>query len=385
MKKKNDCYRVVFAGGGTGGHIYPGIAIADALKTYFREQGKEIEIYWIGNRDGMDQNIVSKNLVSEGGSITAFYGIKCGKLRRYISFKNFVDLFKIVAGFFQARRLLKKLNADFVFSKGGFVSVPPCWAAASLKIPYWTHECDMTPGLATRLNSAKAQKILVSYQDTVKYLKEELRPKTVVTGNPIRPVFYQNNAKKGFEFLGIPEKHEKPVLLVLGGSSGARQINNMVIENLQWLKENFTVVHQTGKAFAQENPQLMVQSQDYKPYDFIYGEMPSVLQSADIILSRAGANSIWECAVCAKPMVLIPLCGNGTRGDQVDNAKFFEDKKCAYVLVGQDATAENLKVKLEQIANPERLREFSGNLREMCKGEMTSKVIAELIYRNSVG
>src|SRR5574344_2116581 len=333
MKEGEKTIRIVLTGGGTGGHIYPGIAVADEIKSISKERNISIEIYWIGSSRGMDYSIIEKCLENNGGSIKQFYGIPCGKLRRYFSLQNITDLFRIIGGFFKAVHLLKKIKPDVVFSKGGFVSVPPCKAAKLLNIPYYTHECDFTPGLATRLNSKNAKNILISYEDTKKYFNKDIQKKCIVTGNPIRPSFYVDFAVEGRKFLNLSTKEDKPVLLVLGGSSGAKQINNLVIENLQWLKEKFIVVHQTGKTFAEENPDVMKSGDSsYKPYDFIYKEMVSVIQASDIVLSRAGANSLWECAVCKKPLVLIPLCGSGTRGDQVDNAQFFAERNAAIVL-----------------------------------------------------
>jgi UDP-N-acetylglucosamine--N-acetylmuramyl-(pentapeptide) pyrophosphoryl-undecaprenol N-acetylglucosamine transferase len=373
--------RIVFTGGGTGGHIYPGIAVADEVRTCFTSHHVPVEIYWIGSNQGMDKTLVEKNLVSAGGSITAFYGIPCGKLRRYFSLSNFTDLFKIIAGYFKAVHLLHSLQPEVVFSKGGFVSVPPCRAAKLLHIPYYTHECDFTPGLATRLNSASAKNIFVSYEETEKYLKEALRAKCIVTGNPVRPVFYTDNREAGRKFLGIKENEEKPVLLVLGGSLGAKQINTLVVENLSWLTERFIVVHQTGKAFAEGNPCVMKSgNESYKPYDFIYAEMPSVIQAADVVLSRAGANSLWECAVCQKPLVLIPLCGSGTRGDQVDNARFFEQKNAAVMLAGEAADSDHLKSALTELLDEKKREVLSESCRLLCAEKRPAVQIAQIIY-----
>ena len=378
-------YKIAFAGGGTGGHIYPGIAVADELTAYFKKKGKKVQIDWIGNSKGMDKSIIEKNLISEGGSITKFHGIPCGKLRRYFSIQNFFDLFKIFAGLVKSYFILKKLKPDLLFSKGGFVSVPPCMAAKKLKIPYFTHECDFTPGLATRLNSKGAKNIFLSYEETASYFKDELKDKCLVTGNPVRPVFYLDLEEEGRKFLGIPEKTKKPVLLVLGGSLGAKQINDLIIENLAWLKERFIVVHQTGKAFAQENPDVMkMTGENYKPYAFIYKEMPSVIQAADIIISRSGANSLWECAVCSKPMVLIPLEGNGTRGDQLDNAKFFEKQGGAIVLTGREADTAHLVVTLNNLLETKKRKVLSQGVKAMCPKKKPSLVLAELIYSGVV-
>lgn len=370
---------IVFAGGGTGGHIYPGIAIADELKKNSNESTK-IEIHWIGNSKGMDSAIIEKNLLSSGGSIFCFHGIPCGKLRRYFSLKNFTDFFKIFAGFIKSFFILKKIKPDFLFSKGGFVSVSPCAAAAILKIPYFTHECDFTPGLATRINSKKASKILISYEETKNYFSSFQKEKCIVTGNPVRPAFYNDSSEAGKKFLGIDNGCKKNILLILGGSLGANQINNLVIECLDELKKDFIVVHQTGKKFAQENPDIMSSGDDsYKPYEFIFNEMVSVIQSADIIISRAGANSLWECAVCSKPMILIPLCGAGTRGDQVDNAEYFSSKGAAIALTGKDATKENLLNALSEMKISETRNKFAENCKSICKEKKPSEIIANLI------
>lgn len=370
---------IVFAGGGTGGHIYPGIAIADELKKNSNESTK-IEIHWIGNSKGMDSAIIEKNLLSSGGSIFCFHGIPCGKLRRYFSLKNFTDFFKIFAGFIKSFFILKKIKPDFLFSKGGFVSVSPCAAAAILKIPYFTHECDFTPGLATRINSKKASKILISYEETKNYFSSFQKEKCIVTGNPVRPAFYNDSSEAGKKFLGIDNGCKKNILLILGGSLGATQINNLVIECLDELKKDFIVVHQTGKKFAQENPDIMSSGDDsYKPYEFIFNEMVSVIQSADIIISRAGANSLWECAVCSKPMILIPLCGAGTRGDQVDNAEYFASKGAAIALTGKDATKENLLNALSEMKISETRNKFAENCKSICKEKKPSEIIANLI------
>ncbi|MBQ0051330.1 MAG: undecaprenyldiphospho-muramoylpentapeptide beta-N-acetylglucosaminyltransferase [Treponema sp.] len=364
----------VFAGGGTGGHIYPGLAVADELRQLYKEKNQEIKICWIGNSSGMDRNIVEKS-----GSIDVFYGVPSGKLRRYFSLQNFADVFKIFAGFVKSFFFLLKNRPAVLFSKGGFVSVPPCIAASILKIPVFTHECDFTPGLATRINSRFASNVLVSYEETKKYLPVDKREKSVVTGNPVRPVFYSTNSQNGKKFLFENRSDynpQKPVLLVLGGSLGAHQINELVSTNLDWLCERFNVVHQCGARDADSMPK---NHPGYFLHPFIYAEMPDVISCADLILSRAGANSIWECSVLGKPMVLIPLCGSGTRGDQVDNAKFFEEKNAASVLLGEAANSENLKVELEKFCNAELRSKYSENSLKLSEGKRPAKRIAELI------
>lgn len=371
--------KIVFAGGGTGGHIYPGLAVADELKKIAEKNNLEIKIYWFGNSSGMDRTLVEKS-----GSADRFCAIPSGKLRRYFSIKNFFDVFKIIAGIVVSFFRLLFIRPAVVFSKGGFVSVPPCFAARILRIPVFTHECDFTPGLATKINSRFASKILVSYPETVKFLPKNKQSLAVVTGNPVRPVFYEADAQKGRKFLfeGKNVDLKKPVLLVLGGSLGAHQLNELVVENLAWLTEHFNVVHQCGSKDASFVP---AQTDSYFPYPFIYEQMPDVIACADVILSRAGANTVWESAVEKKPSVLIPLCGNGTRGDQVDNANFFKERGAAFVLTGNEAVFENLRNCLEKLLDKKERDLMSQKMAELASGKRASLKIAELIFKSIEG
>ena len=375
---------VAFTGGGTGGHIYPGLAVADELKALAIKENKNITINWIGCSKGMDGQLVQK-AVGPDGKPTAdkFYGISSGKLRRYLSWQNFTDLFRIAGGYFAARRILKKIKPAFLFSKGGFVSVPPVLAAKHLGIPVFTHECDFTLGLANRLNFKSAKNMFVSYEETKNRLPAAEQKRVIVTGNPVRPVMYSANPQKGLDFLQIEESHD-PILLVLGGSSGARQINNLVYENLDFLCQHYIVVHQTGLLNADDKTEQELKSKyqgRYKPYQFIYQQMPDVLAAADVILSRAGANSLWEAAVLAKPMLLIPLCGSGTRGDQVDNARFFEEKKAALVLIGDDANSENLCRELEKMLEEKTRNEYALNVKKVVGDTRPALAIARLLLK----
>lgn len=383
MFKNNNEIKIVFAGGGTGGHIYPGLAVADSFREICKKNNKVVEIYWIGNSSGMDSSIVEKN-VDENGVRSAdfFYGIPSGKLRRYFSIKNFFDLFKILAGFIASFFILLKIKPDVLFSKGGFVSVTPCICAKILHIPVYTHECDYTPGLATKINSKSAKKILISYSDTAKFLNSASKEKVIVTGNPVRPSFYCAKKEKGLEFLCIKD-NRKPILLVLGGSLGARQINLLIKDNLEWLCERFIVVHQTGNKnideVSFEGFSENVKN-SYKPYSFIYNQMPDVISCCDVVVSRAGANSIWECAVLRKPMILIPLCGAGTRGDQEDNAEYFEKAGAAIVLSRNNSTSEHLKESLEKLLDESVRLKFHDNINKFITENKPAEKIAELLY-----
>lgn len=455
MKNENV---VAFTGGGTGGHIYPGLAVADLLGKKFAARGQSVRIVWLGSLGKMDRKIVQnarsfsgcegrfsaeeksgemfsgknlgernsnekkspeRNSYSAGGNskniIDAFYGIPSGKLRRYFSIKNFIDIFKIGFGFFAAFFILLKERPAFLFSKGGFVSVPPCFAARILGIKVYTHECDFTPGLATRINARFANEIFLSYEETKKYFSPEAQRKLVVTGNPVREVFYDADPEIGRKFIftsalenpesenyleekvnelgeGKPARleneesarleNEKPVLLVTGGSLGAAQINELVAENLEWLCENFVVVHQTGQkneTGISQNASAAVKK-NYHPFAFIYGEMPHVFALADVALSRSGANSIWEAAVLAKPMVLLPLEGEGTRGDQVDNAEFFARQGAAIVIRKSDASSQKLRDALSRLLQKNVREEFSSACRKITGSEKPVEKIAGILF-----
>jgi UDP-N-acetylglucosamine--N-acetylmuramyl-(pentapeptide) pyrophosphoryl-undecaprenol N-acetylglucosamine transferase len=330
--------QIAFTGGGSGGHIYPGLAVA-----FYLQRKEPCRIFWIGSHMKLDRSIV------EGAGIE-FFGIPSGKLRRYVSLRNFLDAFKVLAGFFAARKILKREKPDLLFSKGGFVSVPPCAAAASLGIPLCTHESDFSPGLATRINSRFAQRIFTAYEDTAVFLSRKYKNRIRLTGNPIRPEFREADAARGRAFLGIKEGER--VLLILGGSQGAREINELVRGCLGELTKPFIVVHQTGQSASWD----LAPSERYRPYPYFKEEMPQVLAASELVLGRSGAGTIWECAALGRPMVLVPLSGSGTRGDQVENAQVFEKAGAAVVLRGEGVSPKSLAETVLSIAENEEKR-----------------------------
>ncbi|MDR2184519.1 MAG: undecaprenyldiphospho-muramoylpentapeptide beta-N-acetylglucosaminyltransferase [Treponema sp.] len=308
---------IAFTGGGTGGHIYPGLAVAFYVQKLF-----PCRIFWIGSVRGMDRSIVE-----EAG--LEFFGVPSGKLRRYFSFQNLSDIVRIGAGFFAARKILGKERPALLFSKGGFVSVPPCAAAASLGIPVFTHESDFSPGLATRINARFAGRIFTAYEDTAAFFPEAVRARIELTGNPVRPAFRSADPARGRAFLRLGG--DERILLILGGSQGAREINGMIRAVLPELTGPYVVVHQTGLN-AESAPDLPAAGPRYLPYSYIRNELPHVIAAAELVLGRSGAGTLWECAALGKPLILIPLAGSGTRGDQVENAGFFERAGAAAAL-----------------------------------------------------
>jgi len=363
---------IAFTGGGTGGHIYPGLAVAAQLKSLLL--GREFRLFWIGSSAGMD-----RSLVEEAG--IEFFGVPSGKLRRYFSLRTVSDFFKIIAGFLASRKILKKQKADILFSKGGFVSVPPCAAASSLRIPVFTHESDFSPGLATKINARFAArtsgKIFTAYDDTVKFLSKKLREYALVTGNPVRGIFKTADAAKGRAFLNI-EKDAR-IILVLGGSQGAQEINDLVRAALPSLTEIYTVVHQTGPALEWE----VKAGEKYKPFPYIKEELPHVMAAAEIVMGRSGAG-IWEWAVLGKPMLLIPLRGKGTRGDQVENAQVFQEAGAAQVL-GENPTPQEMMFAVTSFANDERKREVMAASSAKIGNKDSAKIIAEILFEAAGG
>jgi len=341
---------IAFTGGGTGGHIYPGLAVAAELKNLL--SGRDFRLFWIGSSAGID-----KTLVEEAG--IEFFGVPSGKLRRYFSFRTVADFFKVIRGYFASRKILKKQKVSLLFSKGGFVSVPPCAAAASLKIKVFTHESDFSPGLATRINTRFVTRtngrVFTAYENTARFFNKSLQDRVTVSGNPVREIFRRADSAKGRAFLNIDNNVR--VLLVLGGSQGALEINELVRASLEGLNQWYTVVHQTGPALAWDVPA----GEKYKPFAYIKDELAHVMAAAEIVMGRSGAG-VWEWAALGKPMLLIPLRGSGTRGDQVENARYFQQAGAAQVLPsscaqGENATTQELMFAVASLAQDEKKRE----------------------------
>ena len=315
--------KIVLTGGGTAGHVTPNIALMPALK----EAGYEIT--YIGSKKGME-----KGLIEATG--TKYYGISSGKLRRYFDWKNFSDPFRVMNGFFEAKRILRKIKPDVIFSKGGFVSVPVVLAAKALHIPAVIHESDMTPGLANRIALRGATTVCCNFPETVEKIQGN---RAIWTGTPIRQELFSGDASRGLSFCGFDSANDKPVLLIIGGSQGSVFINNAVRGSLDELLKDFRIIHLCGKGNLDES---LKNREGYAQYEFISKELPDLFAAADIIISRAGANAIFELLALKKPNILIPLGLNASRGDQILNARSFEKQGFSKVLEEESVTAELL-------------------------------------------
>ena len=321
--------KIVLTGGGTAGHVTPNIALLPSL----REAG--YEIFYIGSYDGIESTLIREQGIP-------YYGISSGKLRRYFDWKNFTDPFRVLNGYRQARGLLETLKPDVVFSKGGFVSVPVVRAAGHLHIRTIIHESDMTPGLANRLAIPVADKVCCSFPETMKYLPEG---KAVLTGSPIRKELYTGDRKAGLAFLGW-EEDERPTLLVIGGSLGSAAINQALRSNLENLLADFRIIHLCGKGNLDAS---LTSRPDYVQFEYVESELKDLFALADLVLSRAGANSICELLALRKPNLLIPLSAAASRGDQILNAGSYERQGYSMVLKEEDLTPEVLADRLRTL------------------------------------
>ncbi len=320
--------KIVLTGGGTAGHVTPNIALLPSL----REAGYEIT--YMGSYDGIEKKLIADFDIP-------YVGISTGKFRRYLDVKNLTDPFRVIKGFSEARKYLKEFQPDVVFSKGGFVSVPVVRAAASLGIPCIIHESDMTPGLANKLCIPVACKICCNFPETMKLLPEN---KAVLTGSPIRKELASGNRVAGLNMCGFTAN--KPVIMVMGGSLGAANVNKAVREALPQLLEDFQIVHLCGKDKVDN---LLLNTSGYKQFEYVKAELKDLFAMADIVISRAGANAICELLALKKPNILIPLPSASSRGDQLLNAKSFESQGFSIVIDEDDLTTELLVDKVHEL------------------------------------
>lgn len=319
---------IVLTGGGTAGHVTPNIAMLPRLK----ELGYTIS--YIGSYDGIE-----KKLIEELG--IPYYGISSGKLRRYFDVKNFTDPFKVMKGFFEAKKLMKQLKPDVVFSKGGFVTVPVVIAAGRKKIPTFIHESDMTPGLANKLAIPSATKVCCNFPETVSQLPAD---KAVLTGTPIRQELLTGSREKALQFTGFTS--DKPVIMIIGGSLGAAAVNDAVRAILPELLKDFQIIHLCGKGKLDSS---LSDTKGYVQYEYIKKELPDLFALADIVISRAGANAICEISALKKPNLLIPLSARASRGDQILNARSFERLGYSMVLEEEEITNEKLLLAIRKL------------------------------------
>lgn len=322
--------RIVLTGGGTAGHVTPNIALLPELK----EQG--YEVHYIGSKEGIEKDLIKEFHIP-------YYGISSGKLRRYFDVKNFTDPFRVLKGWQEASAIMKRIKPNVVFSKGGFVSVPVVWAAKKHGIPVVIHESDMTPGLANKLSLRYAMKVCTNFPETAKMFPDG---KAVLTGSPIRKELFSGNRIEGLKLCGF--SIAKPVILIIGGSLGSVVINEAVRAILPELLENFQVIHLCGKGKTDES---LNGTKGYVQFEYVKKELSDLLDAADLVISRAGANAICELLALKKPNILIPLSAAASRGDQILNAASFDKQGYSYVIEEEALNAESLKQAITTVYN----------------------------------
>ena len=323
--------KIVFTGGGSAGHVTPNIALIE------RARSEGWECVYVGSHAGIEKEIIEPLGIP-------YYAIASGKLRRYFDWQNFIDPFYILIGVIQSLFICLWNRPNVVFSKGGFVAVPVVVAAWLCRIPVICHESDVTPGLANKICFPFARNICVNFEQTRQYLPEG---KVLVTGTPVRKSLLDGDRSRGLNYLGVTS--DKPVLLVFGGSLGAKAINEQVRRVINQLSHQFVLVHVTG---AGNEDSALKEVPDYMQIEFLVDEFGDVLAAADIVIARAGANSIYELLLTRKPHILIPLSAAASRGDQIINARIFAESGYSRVIDEDELDDDSfVKVVEEVFAN----------------------------------
>jgi len=364
--------RIVLTGGGTGGHIYPIIAVVKKIRELAPE-GADLEFLFLGPDGELEREAMEKEMIPAKKILS-------GKLRRYFSLGYIPDLFKIPIGIFQSLWQLLVFMPDVVFSKGGYASVPVVIAAWVYRIPIIIHECDITPGLANQFAARLANIVAVTFPGASNFFNPG---KVVITGNPMREELAagsKNEAKKIFGLLG-----GKKVIFVTGGSQGARAINQAIVRILPSLLKKYEIIHQTGKneygSVVQEAGKtgIKVGRDGYHPYPFLSEEISHALAVADLIISRPGANSINEIAANAKPAIIIPPEYSANNHQNLN--AFAVQEAGAAIVIDQDNLGENLLLeKIEEVmASSELQFELSERIKKFYDPEAAKKIASEII------
>lgn len=303
--------RLVFTGGGSGGHIIPNLTTIKALKRVL----KKADVLYIGRKMGLEMELVQSMKIS-------YKGIYCGKIRRYFSLKNVVDLLKVPLGITQSLVILFRFRPHLIFCKGGYVSFPVAVAGWLLRIPVIIHESDVHPGLANRIAANFAKVICISFEETKKYFPKK---KVMLTGTPISEDLFNGEANKALRFTGF--QATLPVILFMSGSQGDDTMNKAVWALLPRILPLFQIIHLCGqgkvRCMTKKDNVLKNYLHRYRAYEFLDKEMKDIYALSDLIVTRSGANTLVELAALKKPAILIPLGKNCSRGEQFENASAF--------------------------------------------------------------
>lgn len=315
--------KIVFTGGGSAGHIMPNIALIEELNGY--------DIYYLGT-NGMEKNILSKY------KNVKFVEIPAVKFKRTFDLKNLLIPYKLIKSTNYCKKKLQEINPDIIFSKGGYVSIPVCFAGSKLDIPVLTHESDLTVGLANKIIAKKSRYLCCSFKETA----DKFGKNAYFTGSPIRASIRKGNKDIVFNRHSITP--QKPIILIVGGSLGATAINETIWQNIQSLTKHYIIIHIVGN--GKLNNELQ-NTKDYYQLEFAK-DIENYFSASDLVISRAGSNTIFELLALAKPMILIPLSKNASRGDQILNAKNFKNNGFANVILQEDLNYKTLEQTINQ-------------------------------------
>lgn len=349
-------YKIIMTGGGSAGHVTPNLALVPKLESL------GFEIKYIGSKKGIENDIIKKANIP-------FYSISSGKLRRYFDVKNFSDPFKVIKGVGDAFRILSKEKPDIVFSKGGFVTVPVVIAASMKKIPVVAHESDFTPGLANKIAGRFCDKLCVTFPESLKYIEGN---KGILTGTPIREELFNGRAEIGKRFCNF--KYDKETILIIGGSLGAKVINDTVRMDIERLLKEYNIIHLCGKNNLDDK---LKNKEGYIQLEYVSEELPDLMAYADLVISRAGANAIFELLALQKPHILIPLSAKASRGDQVLNAKSFKKSGYSVVIEEEELTTDKLYKELKELDLNKRL--YIDNMKKSNLGNGIDNIIKVIL------
>lgn len=320
--------KILFTGGGTAGHVTPNIALIEA----FNEDA--VEMFYIGAKGGIEERLIQPLGIP-------FYSIHTGKFHRYLTWKHLTEPFKVLMGLLDAWKILGKIKPDLVFSKGGFVGFPVVFVAWLRRIPVVAHESDMSPGLANRLSMPFLRKICVNFPPVAKMFGDEKR--AYLTGTPVRKFLLEGSKARAIEITKFSPA--RTTILVIGGSLGARKINAVVREILPKLLERYQVIHLCGKGNLDDK---LNNTPYYYQLEFAEAELGDLFALSQVVISRAGANALYELLTLVKPHILIPLSKKASRGDQIDNANYFKALGVSLVIEEEQLTADLLLKNVQQ-------------------------------------
>ncbi len=349
--------KIIITGGGTAGSTTPLLSIADKIQ----DKETNVEFLFVGTRKGEPEKKLAqaKNI--------PYKSICSGKLRRYFSFKNFIDPFKVLIGFFQSIFLIKKFKPDAILGAGSFVAVPVSLAGFVLKVPVFVHQLDIKPGLANKIISFFATKITLSFESLKKYFHKN----SVVTGTPVRNEVLHGNKKVALKEFDL--KKDLKTVLIMGGGTGAQKINKIVLRALDNITDKAQVIHITGK-----DKLLKARDYHYRSYEFLTDALKHAYTIADIVVSRAGVGSVSELSRLGKPTIFIPL----PHSSQVQNARVFCKKQAAICIKQSKLNEKILSKKINDLLGSDPMRKkLSKNIMKLSHSKASSK-IADIILKN---